>query len=138
MMRKLLSLGRDIAGTAVIELALTAPILTALLLGMSEMGLAFSAKLKLEQAAQTAIEKVMQGQATPAVDVTYYLECVNASTGVATASAYTTPCSASQETRRYMKVAITKNYTPMFGLPFSGKKANGTYALTGKTSVRVQ
>ncbi len=38
----------------------------------------------------------------------------------------------------YMKVAITKNYTPMFGLPFSGKKANGTYALTGKTSVRVQ
>lgn len=158
-MRRLLSLGRDTAGAAAIEMALGAPILAALLLGMSELADGYSAKLGLEQAAQTAIEKVMQGQATatdtsaaalkaeaatladvPAaqVAVTFYLECVTESTGAAVVTTYTTGCSSTQVARRYMKVVITKTHPSIFQQKFAGTDANGNYVLTGQTSVRVQ
>ena len=158
-MRKLLSLGRDVAGSMVIEMALLAPILATMLIVMSDLSIAFSERLKLEQAAQTAIEKVMQGQAStttdsaaalkaeaatlanvPAdqVEVTFYLECVNPTTNVATATAWTAVCVSPQVSRRYMEVVIDKYYTPVFNQTYAGTNANGQYELRGRTSVRVQ
>ena len=159
-MRKLFLLGSDTAGAVAIEIGLVAPILASMLLGMSELSLGFSAKLKLEQVAQTAIEKVMQGQAKANTDsaallkaeaaslagvplanvtVSFFLECVNATSGVAVVTTpYTSVCTTTEESRRYMKVIITKAHVPLFGLGFPGTNAAGNYDLTGKTSVRVQ
>lgn len=158
-MRKLVTLGRDAAGSAVIEMGLLAPILATLLIFMSDLSIAFSERLKLEQASQTAIEKVMQGQATATADsaaalkaeaavlanvppaqvaVTFYLECVNPATNVATATAYTSVCSSTEVSRRYMKVVIDKNYIPFFRQRYAGTNSAGHYELRGTTSVRVQ
>lgn len=55
-----LSLRVNERGAAVIELALVAPVLALMTIGIVDMSNAFSRKLALEQAAQRAIEKVMQ------------------------------------------------------------------------------
>ena len=55
-----LALGRDERGAAIIELALVAPVFALMTIGIVDMSNAFSRKLALEQAAQRAIEKVMQ------------------------------------------------------------------------------
>jgi Flp pilus assembly protein TadG len=54
-------------GSATIELALVAPILATMVMGVSDISIAYGKKLQLEQAAQRAIEKVAQttGEATP-------------------------------------------------------------------------
>lgn len=158
-MRKLIFLGRDTAGSTVVEMAFLAPILATALIVMSDMAIGFSERLKLEQAAQSAIEKVMQGQATATPDsaaalkaeaavlanvpasqvtVTFTLECVNGTTGAATVvTPYTSVCTPTQVTRRYMKVVIDKTYVPVFRHPYSGT-TGGNFALRGTTSVRVQ
>ena len=51
-------LRRDQRGTAIIELALVAPILAVLIMGAVDVGGAFSRRLALEQGAQRAVEKV--------------------------------------------------------------------------------
>ncbi len=61
-MKRLSHLFRDERGTSVIELALVAPILASLVIGMSDLSRAYSAKLQLEQAAQRSIEKAMNGE----------------------------------------------------------------------------
>ena len=48
MMKRLVHLIRDERGTSVIELALLAPILASLVIGMSDLSRAYSAKLQLE------------------------------------------------------------------------------------------
>lgn len=158
-MLKLALLGRNEAGSMVIEMGLLAPILASVLILMSDLSIAFSERLKLEQAAQTAIEKVMQGQARTTtesaaalkseaatlanvppeqVSVTFYLECVNPDTNAATPTAWNGVCISPQVSRRYMEVVIDKNYTPFFRQTVVGTNANGQYPLRGRTSVRVQ
>ena len=55
---------KDDRGAAIMELALVAPIIASLLIGMVDLSRAYSYKLKLEQSAQRAIEKVQQYQTT--------------------------------------------------------------------------
>jgi len=50
----------DDRGAAMIELALSAPILTLLIMSAIDVGGAFSRRLAIEQGAQRAVEKVMQ------------------------------------------------------------------------------
>lgn len=59
-MIRLRDLRRDRRGAVVIELALLAPVLAVLTVGIIDISLAFGRKLALEQAAQRAIEKVAQ------------------------------------------------------------------------------
>jgi Flp pilus assembly protein TadG len=146
------TLRTDDAGAAIIELALAAPVLAMMIIGMSDLSRAYSTKLQLEQASQRSIEKVMNGQANTSVaaslkteaatvagvpesqvTVDYWLEC----NGVRKAE-YNSTCSGSELTRRYMSVHITKDFTPMFKIKFGAAKANGKYTLAGKTSVRIQ
>lgn len=53
-------LERDSKGSVTIELALLAPILATMIIGVIDVSLAYGRKLELEQGAQRAIEKIMQ------------------------------------------------------------------------------
>lgn len=149
---RLRALWGDRRGAAAIEVAIIAPVLATMVVGVVDLSRGFSMKLELEQAAQRAIEKVMNGQATTttaaalkteaatvaqvdesAVAVDFWLEC----NGVRSAD-YNTVCTSGQTYARWMSVAITKTFTPMFATKWAGANANGTYTVVGKTGVRIQ
>jgi Flp pilus assembly protein TadG len=60
MLLKRKSIAADERGAVIIELAMIAPVLALLTVGMVDMSNAFSRKLALEQGAHRAIEKIMQ------------------------------------------------------------------------------
>jgi Flp pilus assembly protein TadG len=66
----------DARGAAVIELALVAPVLALMVIGIVDMSNAFSRKLALEQGAQRAIERIMQTTANDTVEGTLKSEVV--------------------------------------------------------------
>ena len=70
------SLRADARGAAIIELALVAPILGLMVVGIVDMSNAFSKKLTLEQGAQRAIERIMQTTANDTVEGTLKTEAV--------------------------------------------------------------
>lgn len=164
MMNKLLKLARDERGTSIIELGLLAPLLATMVIGMSELSLAYSQKLQLEQAAQRAVEKAMQGMQgdestdifdglkaeaaetadveESAVEVRYWLECngVSQNTSDATMEAdYNKVCSGTNPVySRHLRVSIEKTYTPMFDVSWLGSNSDGTFTLMGEAGMRVQ
>ena len=73
---------RDDRGTATIELAIFAPILALMVIGVADMSNAFNRKLGVEQGAQRAIEKIMQTTATSTVENTLKDEAVCQVNGV--------------------------------------------------------
>lgn len=146
------ALRADPRGAAIIELALVAPIFATMLVGMVDIGRGYSMKLQLEQSAQRAIEKVMNGQADktsaaalkteaattagvpePDVIVDFWLECDSARQ-----SNYNSMCSSGAVSRRYLTVQISKTFTPMFAVKWLGANSNGTFTVIGKTGVRTQ
>jgi len=164
MTNKLLNLARDERGTSIIELALLAPLLATLVIGMSDISMAYSQKLQLEQAAQRSIEKAMQGMqgdestdifegltaeaaATAgveedAVEVRYWLECngVSMNTNPSTMAAdYNQVCTGNNPVySRHLNVAIEKVYTPTFQIQWLGSNTDGTFTLVGEAGLRVQ
>lgn len=159
-MMKLLHLGRDERGASIIEMALVAPVFASLLIGMVDLSRGYSEKLMLEQAAQRAIEKAMQGkketdlfdtlqeEGAEAADVderdvvvNYWLECdgVSQNTSRATMAAdYEKVCTSGQSFARYVTIEIPKTYRPMFRVRFAGSNSDGTFNLKGKAGIRVQ
>ena len=63
-------------GAAIIELALVAPFLALLMIGVVDMSNAYTRKLALEQGAQRAIEKIMQTTGDDSVEATLTSEAV--------------------------------------------------------------
>ena len=146
-------LAKDDRGASIIELALVAPILASLLIGMVDLSRAYSHKLQLEQAAQRAIEKVQQYQATsstygtlqaeaataagvPAANVTidFWLECNGAR-----AANYNSSCPNGQVYARWVNVDVTGTFTPMFRSRYYPRaNANGTFTLHGIAGMRTQ
>ena len=139
-------------GTSVIEFALAAPFIAALLVGMVDVSRAYSDRMLLEQAAQRTIEKVEQqhsvssdysnlqteaataaGVPTSNVTVDYWLEC----NGTRAAN-FTDACGTGEVYRRYVTVSIDKNFTPFFGSSFLDFDGDGTYTLTAEAGIRVQ
>jgi len=153
MMQKLIKrLRTDDRGTALVEMAIAAPILATLFIIMVDLSKAYSEKLALEQAAQRAIEKTMQGTqnsttynalkseaataagvAQSAVTVDFWLECNGTRSGV-----YDTTCPNGQTYARYLSVEITKIYMPTFKSKFIGPNADGSFNVKGKAGVRTQ
>lgn len=154
-------LRRDRSGAAIIELALAAPILAGLVIGVSDISIAFGQKLQLEQAAQRAIEKVAQttGDNTPEDTIKTEAVCqfngTNADGTCKTApitssnvtvsyvlkcdnvvTTYTSDCTTGQTELRYITTTVSYNYTPMFPVHL-GRNADGTYHLSGTAGVRV-
>lgn len=155
MFRKILNSDR---GASVVELGLVAPFFAALVIGMSDLGSAYSMKLRLEQAAQRSLERLQQmsspadpsnhdtiategadaatdagyGGATVSVDYTNYCD------GVATAN-YTDGCSSNQTQMKYVNVTISSDYTPLFtNSYFPNHNPDGTVTITGRAGMRVQ
>jgi Flp pilus assembly protein TadG len=160
MIRRIRPLSSDERGASIVELALAAPFMATLIIGMVDISRGYSAKVQLTQAAQRAVEKAMQGQKTTdlydtlkaeaattagvaqsAVTVKYWLECngVSKYTSAATMTAdYDQVCSSGQTYARYVSVDITKTYTPMFGTKWAGANSDGSYTLHGYAGIRVQ
>ena len=146
-------LARDERGASIIELALVAPILASLLIGMVDLSRAYSYKLKLEQAAQRAIEKVqayqtststygtLQAEAAAAagvptsnVTIDYWLECDGTR-----ATSYDSTCSGTQTYGRWVSVTVQGTFTPMFRSKYYPRaNANGTFTIQGKAGMRTQ
>jgi len=160
MFRKL---ARDERGTSLIEMALVAPFLATLTIGMVDLSRGYSEKLFVEQAAQRAVEKAMQGMQgdestdifdglkaeaaatadVPEDDVTvrYWLECngVDQNTNPATMAAdYEKVCPDGQYYSRHMSVRIEKTFTPMFSMTWLGANEDGTFTVVGEAGMRVQ
>jgi Flp pilus assembly protein TadG len=70
MPRAFKSLAANDRGAAVIELALVAPVLALMIIGIVDMSNAFSRKLALEQGAQRAVERIMQTTGNDTVENT--------------------------------------------------------------------
>jgi len=158
MMKKLhlRSLRADARGAAIIELALVAPILGLMVVGIVDMSNAFSKKLTLEQGAQRAIERIMQTTADDTVEGTLKTEAVcqvngtnsdgtcktspittQTSTDAPTFDAFT--CANTTDTQaRYIEIAVTDTYTPMFPIHFAAIDADGTYHLSATAGMRTQ
>lgn len=152
MIQKLRNLLADERGTSLIEMALATPFLAATLMGMVDLSRAYSDKLKLEQAAQVAIERVMNrqmsstsyntlkaeaataaGVAQSAVTVDFWLQC----DGVRQTD-YDTSCT-SGVSARYLTVRVQKNFVPIFGTKyFPGANTDGTFTIRSTAGIRTQ
>ena len=150
MIRKLRALARDNRGTAVVELAVVAPMIALLTVGIVDMSNGFSRKLKIEQAAQRSIEKIMNTSASDTIEntlaaeaadqadvplanvtVTYRLECDGAATDAA-------ECTEDQVTSQWITVTVVDQYEPLFSRHFAGISGDGTYHLSATAGVRIQ
>ena len=149
MMKRLSTLLRDSAGAVTIELAMVAPILAAMLIGLIDISHAYSSKLRLEQAAQRTVERVMQNgfkvadAATLKTDaeaaagagatatVTFWLECGGVrETGTTPAEAYASGCADGEQYSRHVQVSIAKTHTALIW--------ERTWSITGVAGIRVQ
>lgn len=159
-MKRLSHLIRDERGSSIVELALVAPLLASLTIGMVDLSRGYSAKLQLEQAAQRSIEKAMNGKketglydtlkaeaaaaagvSEDAVEVRYWLECdgVSQNSDPATMEAdYGKVCEDDEDYARYVNVRIEKAFTPTFRTDWPGANPDGTFTLAGDAGIRVQ
>jgi Flp pilus assembly protein TadG len=154
-------LRRDERGAAIMELALAAPFLAAMLVGMTDISRAYSMKLQMEQAAQRAIEQIQQqstsstsytsvgteaqagataaGYSGSTAVVNYRLECNGTVVQQTTGAAITSSCSSGQTYARYVTVTVSNSYTPMFASSyFANLNSNGTVTVSGYAGTRVQ
>ena len=165
MTKWIISLRRDQRGVATIELALFAPILAMMTIGVVDMSNAFSRKLAIEQAAQRAIEKVMQTTGVKSVAdtivdevadqaniadadkatkiaVTYSLECDDEDPQTSSdADVFDTYACAEGTVReaRYIEVAVNDVYQPMFPLHFGAYDSEkGGYPVSAKAGMRTK
>lgn len=148
------AIARDNAGSVTIELALLAPLLAGMLIGLIDLSTAYSDKLRLEQVANRTIEKIQQSGFSASMetaleteaetesgtgadaDLTYWLECDGVKmTG---SSAYTNGCADGEENARYVQVRIQKNHTPMIMARFSRSNTDGTMTVFGTAGIRIQ
>jgi Flp pilus assembly protein TadG len=152
-MMRIPRLASDERGASIIELALVAPILASLLVGMVDLSRAYSYKLQLEQSAQRAIEKVQQYQTTTStygtlqteaaaaagvpvgnVTIDYWLECNGTR-----ATTYDSVCADGQTYARWVTVTVQGTFTPMFRSKYYPRaNSDGTFTIQGKTGMRTQ
>ena len=155
MTRRLASLWRDEQGNSFVEMALAAPLMASLFVGMVDVSRAVSAKVELEQSAQRAVEQVQAqaifkttqaatiksdaeaaGGTGSTATVTYWLECNN--DGVHLDYDTGSCASGTDPYARYVNVNIQKAFTPLYGSMFPGANSSGTVTVKGQAVVRVQ
>src|SRR6058998_2081395 len=101
-MRRVTSkLRADDRGAAVIELALVAPVLALMVIGIVDMSNAFSKKLALEQGVQRAVERIMQTTADDTVEGTLKTEVVCQVNGTTSGTCNTSPITTANVTVTY-------------------------------------
>jgi Flp pilus assembly protein TadG len=147
------SLLADQRGNSLVEMAFVAPLLAALMVGTVDISRAYSARVKLEQAAQRAIERVQVSNYVETDNTTIKSDAETAAGNGSTATvtdwlqcgtsasklAYTDACASGVAIARYVQVSITNTYTPMFGTRFfPGANPDGSVPLTAVAGVRVE
>lgn len=149
-------------GAAVVELALVAPMIALMVIGVVDMSNAVARKLQLEQAAQRAIEKVMNTTGDTTVEQTISDEVIcqinganadgTCKTGRMTASnvsvtyrlecngtlSTATDCNTGETAAEWIQVSLTDTYTPMFPIRFKGLNGDGKYHLAAVAGMRIQ
>ena len=150
MLKRFFQLARDRRGAAIVEMAMVAPLLATMIVGVVDLSNAFGRKLKLEQAAQRAIEKIMNTSANATVEATlqneaasqagvpasnvivsYRLECNGSVTSA-------TSCPAGQTSSQWISVEVSDKYKPLFPLHLKGINADGTYHIKSTAGMRIQ
>ncbi len=154
-MRKFISqLKRDCRGVAIVELALYAPLLATMTIGVVDMSNAFGRKLALEQATQRAIERVMQTTSDTTVEETIKAEAADQADVPAEQVTVTfqlecdqevqddfdnDTCAVGEDEARYLMVTVTDVYEPMFPVHFAGySSADGGYPIRATAGMRTQ
>ena len=144
----------DQGGLAVVELALAAPILALMVVGVADLSTAYSRKLALEQAAQRAIEKIMQTTGSTTPDATLKAEAVAQAGGGLVADDVTVSyklfcnaveapdpegnCAPGETEARYISVTVSDEYRPIFPIHFTGMNADGNYPVNATAGMRIQ
>lgn len=137
-------------GAAIIELALVAPILATMTIGVIDLSNAFGRKLALEQAAHRAIEKIMNTTASDTVEatlqneaakqanvsasnveVTFRIECNGSETQA-------DDCAEGETMSQWINVEVTDTYTPMFSKTYEWMSGSGVFNLKGEAGIRTQ
>lgn len=145
-------LRRDRKGTSVIEFALFVPILSVMLMGVTDLAMGYATKLRVEGAIFRALEKVQVGSfqadyatfiqseaasaagvPTSAVTVDSWLECNRARQ-----ASFAGSCAEDQDTSRYVSVRIVTSYTPRFSYGPLVRTSDGTVPIEANASVRIQ
>jgi Flp pilus assembly protein TadG len=151
------SLRQDSRGVSAIELALVLPFLILMVCASVDVALGFSAKLKLEQAAQRATDfglakrpstddasalkteaAAAAGVPTSSVAASIYLEC-----GGTRQTVYTTQCPTGQVPSRVISVSISKQHTFLFdygaiGAAIGYRPLPASSRITGDSLVRYE
>lgn len=150
MIKRLFQLARDKRGAAIVEMAMVAPVLATMIIGVVDLSNAFGRKLKLEQASQRAIEKIMNTTANDTVEETLKSEAATQA-GVSTSNvtvnyrlecngSYTTAddCASGETASEWISVEVIDRYTPLFPIRLSGINSDGTYHIKSTAGVRIQ
>ena len=161
-MSRFLTLWREQRGAAIIELAIVAPVIALMTVGVVDLSNGFSSKLRLEQAAQRSIEKVMQTTGITSVEDTIINEAVCQVNGTnANGSCKTAPitaanvtvthrlecdgvlsgaadCADTEVASRWVQVTIWDEYEPLFPVHFSGIDTGGKYRLEASAGIRTE
>jgi Flp pilus assembly protein TadG len=157
-MRNLLRrLRRDEKGASVIEFALFAPVLGLMVMGVSDLAMGYSTKLKIEGAIYRSLERVAVGStAGPQVvqnDYSFLQTEAATAAGVPTSQVsvdqwlecnrvrqtdFAGACPDGQDTARYVKVTINTSYTPRFSYGPLVRNTNGVVPIEANASLRVQ
>lgn len=162
-MKRLLTLWREDRGAAIIELAIVAPVIALMTVGVVDLSNGFNSKLKLEQSAQRAIEKVMQTTGITDVETTIVNEALCQYNGtledgsckpapLTTANVTVThrlecndvlytagpDCPSGQKESKWIKVTVWTEYEPMFPLHFTGIDAGGKYRIETSAGMRTE
>jgi len=146
-------LARDEEGASIIEFALFAPILALMVMGVTDVAMSYATKLRFEQAAYGALEKVaatsvqtdytyLRADAAAAagvpvedVSVDAWLEC----DGIRQTS-FTGVCADGAVIARYVRISIDSGHMPTFayGPLGAATRSDGTVPVTASAAVRIQ
>jgi len=164
-MNRLLKLWRAERGAAIIELAFVAPVIALMTVGVVDLSNGFGTKLKVEQAAQRSVEKVMQTTGITDVETTIATEAicqfngtmpdgVTCKTAPLTAANVTVThslycnngaepvadvdCPTGQTESKWIKVTVWTEYKPLFPLHFTGIDAGGKYKIQASAGMRTE
>ena len=164
-MKRLMKLWREDRGAAIIELAIVAPVIALMTIGVVDLSNGFNTKLKVEQAAQRSVEKVMQTTGVTDVETTIANEAICQFNGTMAdgvtcktapmtaanvtvthslycnggATAVATPdCPTGEKESRWIKVSVWTDYTPLFPVHFSGIDAGGKYRIQASAGMRTE
>ena len=123
-------------GAVIIELAIVAPVMAMLAIGVVDMSNAFSRKLALEQGAQRAIEKIMQTTDDTTVEATLASEAVCQVNGTTNGVCNTTPITTNNVTVTYTLECTASGGAVTTQSNTDATAFNGYTCATGSTAAR--